>query len=114
METPEEKKAFYRIGEVAAMFGLKPSHLRFWEQEIPRLKPLKNRKGDRLYTEKDINLIRHIIYLTRDKGLTLEGVRKQTEQPAAETEVRERLLERLRHLKAALLDIKDALDESGD
>lgn len=112
MEQKEETKAFHRIGEVAAMFGVNPSQLRFWEQELSRLKPMKTRKGDRLYAAKDLELIRQILYLTREKGMTLDGVRKHLDKPAVKQEVQESLLQRLRDLRSALIQLKEELNES--
>ena len=111
-EEPGSDKPFYRISEVAAMLGLTQSMLRFWEQEIPKLKPIKSRRGERLYTKDHISLIRQIIYLTRQKGYTLEGVRKHLSKPAVKEEIQASLLERLRILREKLIALKDELDEA--
>jgi DNA-binding transcriptional MerR regulator len=107
-----QEKAFYRISEVAAMLEVNQSMLRFWEQEIPKLKPVKTRRGERLYTKDHISLIRQIIYLTRTKGYTLEGVRKHLAKPAVKEEIQESLLERLRILREKLIALKDELEQA--
>ena len=70
-------KLYHPIGEVAEMLNVNPSLLRFWETEFPALKPHKNKKGTRFYTDDDIALLRQIYHLTRDCGYTLEGAREQ-------------------------------------
>ncbi|MEY3984013.1 MAG: hypothetical protein RL160_1572 [Bacteroidota bacterium] len=112
MGDEHQEKAFYRISEVAGMLKVTQSMLRFWEQEIPKLKPVKNRRGERLYTKDHISLIRQIIYLTRTKGYTLEGVRKHLSKPAVQEEIQASLLERLRILREKLLALKDEIDQN--
>jgi DNA-binding transcriptional MerR regulator len=112
MGDEHQEKSFYRISEVAGMLNVTQSMLRFWEQEIPKLKPVKNRRGERLYTKDHISLIRQIIYLTRTKGYTLEGVRKHLSKPAVQEEIQASLLERLRILREKLLALKDEIDQN--
>ena len=69
------EKLYYSIGEVAQMLNVNPSLLRYWETEFSEIKPHKNKKGTRYYTPDDIALLRRIYHLTRDCGLTLDGVR---------------------------------------
>lgn len=70
----EDKKAFYRIKEVAAMLNVAPSLLRFWEKEIECLQTVnKNRKGDRLYNENNIKDLQMVYKLVKVKGMTLHG-----------------------------------------
>ena len=71
------EKLYYSIGEVAAMLDVAPSVLRFWESEFDCIKPVKNKRGTRSYTARDIELLRRIHYLTRECGYTLEGAREQ-------------------------------------
>ena len=70
-------KLYYSIGEVAEMFDFSQSLLRYWQTEFPKLKPKKNKKGDRKYTQKDILYIERIYVLVKNKGFTLEGARKE-------------------------------------
>ena len=72
-----EGKLYYNISEVAEMLGVNTSLLRYWETEFPELRPAKNKKGTRSYTQKDIDLLRRIHYLTKECGLTLDGARQQ-------------------------------------
>lgn len=70
-------KLYYSISEVAALFDVNKSLIRYWETEFTSLKPSKNRKGDRRYTKKDIQLIETIYSLVKKQGFTLEGAKKQ-------------------------------------
>ena len=78
-----EGKLYYSIGEVAEMLNVNPSLIRFWETEFHDLKPAKNKKGTRSYTQQDIDLLRRIHYLTKDCGLTLDGARQQLKNDKA-------------------------------
>jgi DNA-binding transcriptional MerR regulator len=71
----EIEKLYYSIGEVAEMFNVSKSLIRFWETEFDILKPRKSQKGNRLFTKKDIENLRVIYYLVKEKGYTLEGAR---------------------------------------
>lgn len=72
----EEKKMYYSIGEVADKYGVNTSLIRFWEKEFSILKPHKNKKGNRLFTQKDLDNIDKIYELVKVKGLTLTGAKK--------------------------------------
>ena len=71
------EKLYHSIGEVARMLNVNPSLLRFWETQFPSIKPHKNKKGTRYYTDDDIEQLRQIHHLTRDCGFTLDGAREQ-------------------------------------
>lgn len=66
----------YRIGEAAELLNLKTYVLRFWETEFSQLDPLRTEKGQRLYTERDIAVLRRIRHLLHERGLTIEGARR--------------------------------------
>ncbi|MGB0933387.1 MAG: MerR family transcriptional regulator [Lishizhenia sp.] len=72
----ELKKLYYSIGEVAKMFDVNSSLIRFWEKEFTIIKPKKNKKGNRLFTPKDISNFNKIYHLVKTEGHTLEGARK--------------------------------------
>ena len=76
MKDLQIKKLYYSISEVSRMVGLEPYVLRYWETEFEQLRPQKNRAGNRIYTEKDIETIRLIKRLTREKRYTIEGARQ--------------------------------------
>ena len=66
----------YRIGEAARALNLQTSVLRFWEGEFPALRPVRTPKGQRLYTESDMELLRRIRSLLHEQGMTIEGARR--------------------------------------
>ncbi len=76
-EEIESEKHYYSIGEVAKMFNLSISNIRFWEQEFEILKPKKNKKGDRFFTKQDVSNLKVIYHLLKEKGYTIEGARKK-------------------------------------
>ena len=102
------EKVYFTIGEVAAQFGINPSMLRYWESEFTHLQPKKSRKGDRLYTKADIEQIRVIHHLLKEKGLTIEGARKHLKD---NKNVKENFqtLESLQKIRKFLIGLKDAL-----
>ena len=73
-------KRYYSIGEVAQLFDVKPSVLRFWEENFKELRPRKSGGGKRLFTQDDIRVIERIYLLTREEGYTLEGAEKALKQ----------------------------------
>lgn len=77
----------YRIGEAASLLNLKTYVLRFWETEFPQLVPLRTEKGQRLYTEADLALLRRIRLLLHERGLTIEGARRMLAERGASSGV---------------------------
>lgn len=78
------KKLYYSISEVSKITSVEQYVLRYWETEFEQLKPQKNRAGNRIYTNKDIQLIMHIKSLLRERKYTIEGARKILEDFSAE------------------------------
>ncbi|GAB6184253.1 MerR family transcriptional regulator [Thermodesulfovibrio hydrogeniphilus] len=76
LQTKLPYKLFYKIGEASKLVGVEPSVLRYWETEIPLLKPKKTKTGQRLYTKEDIELILIIKKMLYEEGYTIDGVRK--------------------------------------
>ena len=72
----EIEKLYYSIGEVADIFSVAPSLIRFWESEFELIKPKKNRKGNRQFTKEDIDNVRTIYHLVKEKGFTLQGAKE--------------------------------------
>jgi DNA-binding transcriptional MerR regulator len=92
----QEEKSFFTISEVAQITGTTPSLLRFWEKEFKQIKPKTSNKGHRRYTQDDIDTIKHIYFLTKEKGLTLEGVKmalKDTNKTSDKTQMLENLIQ---------------------
>lgn len=74
------KKLFYKIGEVCEMTRTEPYVLRYWESEFPFLAPSKNRSGQRIYKQADIELVKRIKELLYGEGYTIAGARRRLEE----------------------------------
>jgi DNA-binding transcriptional MerR regulator len=106
---PKSEKLYYSIGEVAELFGLAPSTLRFWEKEFPTIKPHKNKKGDRFFTREDIDHLALINHLVKEKGMTLKGAKTSIKESRREAESNFEIVSKLQQVKSYLLQIKDEL-----
>ena len=73
-------KLFYSIGEVAKKYKVNVSLIRFWEKEFDILKPKKNKKGNRMFTKKDMQNLDVIFHLVKERGFTLEGAKKKLKE----------------------------------
>jgi DNA-binding transcriptional MerR regulator len=110
-EIPIEK-LYYSISEVAEMFHVNTSLIRYWEKEFDTLKPTKNKKGNRLFTRDDIEKLKVIYHLVKERGYTLQGAResmKQMKGAAAEPNIKQDLLKSLEKVKAELESLKEKL-----
>ena len=101
------EKLYYSIGEVAEMLEMPVSTVRFWENEFDILKPMKNKKGNRLFTPADIKNLKIIHHLVKEEGMTLSGAKKRLSEKWDETEYKYEINESLRNIKSMLLDIRD-------
>jgi len=113
MREPDIKlnKLYYSIGEVAAMFDVNTSLIRFWEKEFSIIKPKKNKKGNRLFTQKDIKNFQRIYQLVKEEGYTLEGAKqklKKKNKPINEPNYDE-VVDKLKGIKSELELIKSQL-----
>lgn len=97
------------MGEVTAMFDVNASMIRFYEKEFDILKPKKNKKGNRLFTPEDIENLKIIFHLIRDKGYTLPGAKDHLKNNMSETRENQRVIDSLENLKKFLLEVKDQL-----
>jgi len=102
-------KRYYRIGEVAKAFNVNASLIRFWDKEFDAIKPKKNNKGNRLFTQEDIKNIQMIYHLVKEKGFTLEGARKKLKSKPEKIKDNHSIISRLEAIKAELNQIKNQL-----
>ncbi|MGC9343545.1 MAG: MerR family transcriptional regulator [Bacteroidales bacterium] len=107
---PKIEKLYYSIGEVADMFGVNTSLIRFWEKEFDIIKPKKNKKGNRLFTKEDIENFHIIFHLVKEKGMTLKGAQKKMKENKEDTLQNFEIIKSLNSIKAMLLEIRDELD----
>lgn len=103
-------KLYYSIGEVSQMFEVNASLIRFWEKEFSVIKPKKNKKGNRLFTQKDVDNFRLIYHLVKEKGFTLEGAKKQLREKGEAIEKEAEMLKSLKKIRAFLMDLKAELN----
>ena len=101
------EKLYYSIGEAAKMLEVPVSTVRFWENEFDILKPMKNRKGNRLFTPTDIKNLRIIHHLVKEEGMTLSGAKKKLSEKWDEADHKYEINESLQRIKTILLDIRD-------
>ena len=107
IELPE--KRYYGIGEVAQAFGVNTSLIRFWEKEFDVLKPKKNAKGNRKFTPEDINNLKFIYHLVKERGFTLEGAKTHLKEEKKKSLETFEIISKLEDVKAQLLKIKEQL-----
>lgn len=109
MVAEESLKLYYSIGEVADMFGVNTSLIRFWEKEFDVIKPHKNKKGNRQFTKADVDNFHLIYHLVKEKGMTLKGAQQQLKNRKDEIELHFEVIKRLKGIKEELLSIKSQL-----
>lgn len=109
VDVPEDEvlfqKQYYTIGEVAGMFGVKVSLIRYWENEFDVLQPRKNRKGDRLFKPGDIKNLQLIHDLLRRRKLTIEGAKDYLKK-SKQADERFVMIQSLQRLRSFLLELK--------
>ncbi|MFY9154423.1 MAG: MerR family transcriptional regulator [Prolixibacteraceae bacterium] len=106
---PKIEKVFYSISEVAEMFDVNTSNIRFWENEFDILKPHKNKKGNRMFTPEDIENIKIIYHLLKEKGMTIKGAQKKLKDNKEDTLQNFEVVSRLQEIRQMLLEIKEEL-----
>lgn len=112
MNQEEEKKnkMFYRISELAEMFNVNESLLRYWEKEFPQICPKTNNRGVRLYRREDIDTIALIYHLVKERGMTLQGARQKLKDNKDDTVRNYEVVRRLQGIKEQLLALSKELE----
>ena len=108
---PQHSKLYYSIGEVAEMFDVNASLIRFWEKEFDIIKPKKNKKGNRLFTPADIKHFRLIHHLVKEKGYTLKGAKESLKSNPESIDKKAEIIDSLNRIKTSLLEMKEGLGE---
>ena len=103
------EKLFYSIGEVAEMFGVNTSLIRYWEREFDIIKPQRNKKGNRLFTKNDVDNFYIIYHLVKERGLTLEGAKRKLHDNREDTINNFEVVKSLESIKETLLEVKEML-----
>lgn len=107
VDLPE--KRYYSIGEIAKAFDVNPSLLRFWEKEFKEINPRKKKGGSRKYTPEDVVTIQKIHHLLKEKGLTIEGAKKQLKLKDLAEDKNLVVIQKLEQLKSQLHQLKENL-----
>ena len=110
LNTDKELKLYYSIGEVADMFGVNSSLLRFWEKEFPQISPKTAGRGIRQYLNEVVETIGLIYHLVKEKGMTLPGARQRLKDNKEATVRNYEIVNKLKTIKEELLAIKRELD----
>lgn len=109
-----ETKLYYSMGEVAEMFDVNPSLIRHWESKFDCVKPHKNKKGNRMFSPQDVEKLKLIYHLVKERGMTLEGANKVLKRRSDSELSREmELLERLQRIRASLVEVREELKGDG-
>jgi DNA-binding transcriptional MerR regulator len=108
-QPPVAEKLYYSIGEVADVLGVNPSLIRYWEKEFSSLRPRKNRRGNRLFTQKEIDMLKYIYFLVKVQGHTLDGAKKLIKEKENETAHKFQALQTLEKLKSFLVELRNEL-----
>jgi DNA-binding transcriptional MerR regulator len=105
----EIEKIYYSIGEVAEQFNVAPSLIRFWESEFDLIQPKKNRKGNRQFTREDIENVRTIYHLVKQKGFTLQGAKEMLKNDTQSVRDKMEMYESLKKIRQFLVEVRDKL-----
>jgi DNA-binding transcriptional MerR regulator len=112
MAIPTEwTKRYYSIGDAANTFDLLPSTLRFWEKQFPQLKPKKSTKGQRKYTAKDMDILRRIYHLVKERGFTIEGAIKKFNSNVDDVANNEEVVRRLMQVRLDMQSLRQQIEK---
>ncbi len=102
-------KLYYSMGEMTRMFDVNASQIRFYEREFEILQPKKNKKGNRLFSADDVENLKIIFNLVKDKGYTLQGAKDYLRSNKIEVKENQKVIDSLERLKQFLLEVKEQL-----
>lgn len=105
----EIEKLYYSIGEVAEMFNVAPSLIRFWESEFEVIQPKKNRKGNRQFTKDDIGNVKLIYHLVKEKGFTLTGAKEMVKNDSLALRSKMEMIDSLKRVRKFLVEMREQL-----
>jgi DNA-binding transcriptional MerR regulator len=105
-----DSKLYYSMGEIAEKYQVKHSLIRYWEKEFDIIKPKKNKKGNRLFTKKDLEAFDLIFDLVKNKGYTLDGAKQKIKEGKTNKFRNEEIVSKLKTIKSFLLELDSQLD----
>lgn len=109
LDKNKDDKLFYKISEVAKMFNVNISAIRFWEKEFTILKPKRNKKGNRLFTKNDIKNMQIIYHLLKDRGFTVEGAKNKLKDNKTDTINNVEIVKHLKEIRSFLINLKNEI-----
>ena len=109
VDTSNLTKLYYSIGEVADMFDVSTSLIRYWENEFSALRPHKNSKGDRRFTKENIDQLNQIYHLVKERGFTLDGAKAELDRIEKKSKNKKNILKSLKKIRKGLDDLKNQL-----
>lgn len=105
-------KLLYSMGEVTEMFDVNASLIRYWESKFDCIKPHKNKKGNRMFTPSDVENLKLIYHLVKEKGMTLEGANRTMKRRGVKVKQEISILERLQNIRAMLVEVRESLGDN--
>ena len=108
-KTKPTEKLFYSIGETAKILQVNVSLIRFWEKEFSILKPKKNKKGNRLFTKKDLDNIKIIYHLVKERGFTLNGAKKKLRENKSDSIDNIAIVNHLKDIRKFLVELRETV-----
>ena len=106
------EKIYYSMGEVAEMFDVNQSLLRHWESKFDCLRPHKNKRGNRMFSAEDIEKLKQIYHLVKERGMTLEGANMAMKRRGKSVKREISILERLQNIRAMLIEVRESLGDN--
>ena len=103
------EKVYFSIGEVATQLNVSTSLIRFWENEFDNIKPKKNRKGNRQFTKEDIENVKLIYHLVKEKGYTLQGAKEMLKNNSSGLTDKLKLIDSLKEIRSFMVEMKNSL-----
>jgi DNA-binding transcriptional MerR regulator len=103
------EKLYYSISEVAGMFSVNTSLIRFWETEFDIIKPKKNKRGNRMFTKNDIDNFHLIFHLVKEQGFTLIGAKEKLKNGKEDAQSNLEVIKSLNHLKEFLIKLRNEI-----
>lgn len=105
----EIEKLYFSIGEVSEIFNVAPSLIRFWESEFEIIRPKKNRKGNRQFTKEDIDNVRTIYHLVKEKGFTLQGAKDMLKNDSQAVRDKMEMIDSLKSIRTFLVELRERI-----
>ncbi len=106
-------RIYYSMGQVAEILDVEPSLVRFWEQKFDIIKPKRNKKGNRMFTPGDLDNLKTIYHLVKERGMTLSGAQKHMKANRGSIGRDMELAERLNSIRSLLMEVRQALGGGG-